>query len=270
RVHRWSTNVGRSESMRSTSYRVMALAAMAAVALVACGGGSSPGPSVPPGSQPATSATATPGTASSSPASVPGQNPVPVESTPPGDIPDTTRFVAYRSANGHFTLKVPEGWSRTTTSSSVNFTDKLNSITAEWSKASSAPTPSSARSKEVPKLRRTVPAFSLKHIIDCAPSCTIPYTTGPIVLNLPSTHAVARELYRFYHAGDDETFALRGVTLLVEPGEIVAVVGPSGSGKSTLLSCLAGLDEPDGGHVVVAGLRITRRPEAVRAALRAR
>jgi putative ABC transport system ATP-binding protein len=82
--------------------------------------------------------------------------------------------------------------------------------------------------------------------------------------------AEARELYRFYHAGDDETFALRGVTLVVGPGEIVAVVGPSGSGKSTLLSCLAGLDEPDGGHVVVAGRRITRRPEAARAALRAR
>jgi len=82
--------------------------------------------------------------------------------------------------------------------------------------------------------------------------------------------AEARELYRFYHAGDDETFALRGVTVTVGPGEIVAVVGPSGSGKSTLLSCLAGLDEPDGGHVVVAGRRITRRPEAVRAALRAR
>src|SRR5437588_11832470 len=53
-------------------------------------------------------------------------------------------------------------------------------------------------------------------------------------------------------------------------GEMVAVLGPSGSGKWTRLSCLAGLDEPDGGHVVVAGRRITRRPEAVRAALRAR
>jgi putative ABC transport system ATP-binding protein len=80
----------------------------------------------------------------------------------------------------------------------------------------------------------------------------------------------AHELYRFFHAGDEETFALRGVSLAVEPGEMVAVVGPSGSGKSTLLSCLAGLDEPDGGHVVVAGRRITRRPEAIRAALRAR
>jgi putative ABC transport system ATP-binding protein len=80
----------------------------------------------------------------------------------------------------------------------------------------------------------------------------------------------ACELYRFFHAGDDETFALRGVSLTVEAGEMVAVVGPSGSGKSTLLACLAGLDEPDGGYVVVAGQRITRRQEATRAALRAR
>jgi putative ABC transport system ATP-binding protein len=80
----------------------------------------------------------------------------------------------------------------------------------------------------------------------------------------------ARNLYRFFHAGDDESFALRGVSLRVAAGELAVVVGPSGSGKSTLLACLAGLDEPNGGFVVVAGERLTRRPESVRARLRAR
>jgi len=80
----------------------------------------------------------------------------------------------------------------------------------------------------------------------------------------------ARDLYRFFRAGDDETLALRGVSLTVEPGETVAVVGPSGSGKSTLLSCLAGLDEPAGGMVSVGGERISHRPEAERARTRAR
>ena len=80
----------------------------------------------------------------------------------------------------------------------------------------------------------------------------------------------AHELYRFFHAGDDEALALRGVSLAVAPGEVVAVTGPSGSGKSTLLACLAGLDEPDGGTVSIDGERLSRRPEEERAAVRAR
>ena len=80
----------------------------------------------------------------------------------------------------------------------------------------------------------------------------------------------ASSLYRFYHAGEEETLALQGVSLTVGRGELVAVVGPSGSGKSTLLACLAGLDEPDGGCVLIEGERLSRRPEPERAALRAR
>jgi putative ABC transport system ATP-binding protein len=80
----------------------------------------------------------------------------------------------------------------------------------------------------------------------------------------------ATDLYRFFHADDDEIFALRGVSMHVDAGEIVAIHGPSGSGKSTLLHCLAGLDEPDAGTVVVAGQRLTRRPDTARARLRAR
>jgi putative ABC transport system ATP-binding protein len=79
----------------------------------------------------------------------------------------------------------------------------------------------------------------------------------------------AASLYRFFQAGDDETLALQGVSLTVDTGELVAVTGPSGSGKSTLLACLAGLDEPDGGSVHIAGQRMSRRGEEERAALRA-
>jgi putative ABC transport system ATP-binding protein len=79
----------------------------------------------------------------------------------------------------------------------------------------------------------------------------------------------AFELYRFYHTGDEEIMALRGVDLTLERGEFAALVGPSGSGKSTLLACLVGLDEPDGGRVELLGQRVTRRPEAARARLRA-
>ncbi|TPK85744.1 ABC transporter ATP-binding protein [Mesorhizobium sp. B2-4-13] len=79
----------------------------------------------------------------------------------------------------------------------------------------------------------------------------------------------AHELYRFFHIGDDETAALRGVSFHLSAGEIVALVGPSGSGKSTLLSCVTGLDEPDGGYVEVGGSRLTRRPETERTRIRA-
>lgn len=80
----------------------------------------------------------------------------------------------------------------------------------------------------------------------------------------------AHDLYRFFHVGDEETAALRGVSVTVARGETVAVMGPSGSGKSTLLNCLTGLDEPDAGMVTIDGKRMSRRPEYERARLRAR
>jgi putative ABC transport system ATP-binding protein len=80
----------------------------------------------------------------------------------------------------------------------------------------------------------------------------------------------AREIYRFYHSGDEEVKALRGVDVRIEAGEMVVFIGPSGSGKSTLLMCLAGLDEPDGGEVLVLDERITRRDEKFKSELRSR
>lgn len=80
---------------------------------------------------------------------------------------------------------------------------------------------------------------------------------------------VATELYRFFHVGDEEIKALRGVDFALQRGEIVALMGPSGSGKSTLLACLAGLDDPDGGTVQAMTVAISRKPEAEKMRLRA-
>jgi putative ABC transport system ATP-binding protein len=64
------------------------------------------------------------------------------------------------------------------------------------------------------------------------------------------------------------TPALRGASVSVQAGEILAVMGPSGSGKSTLLHCLAGILAPDAGEVWFAGRRIDALGEAERSALR--
>jgi putative ABC transport system ATP-binding protein len=65
-----------------------------------------------------------------------------------------------------------------------------------------------------------------------------------------------------------ETPALRGASVSVTAGEILAVMGPSGSGKSTLLHCLAGILTPDSGEIWFDGRRIDAMGEAERSALR--
>ncbi|MFE9205896.1 ABC transporter ATP-binding protein [Micromonospora sp. NPDC007230] len=62
-----------------------------------------------------------------------------------------------------------------------------------------------------------------------------------------------RDVHRTHGAGPAAVHALRGVSLTVGAGELVAVMGPSGSGKSTLLALAGGLDRPTGGEVLVEG-----------------
>src|SRR5918998_6176611 len=63
----------------------------------------------------------------------------------------------------------------------------------------------------------------------------------------------ATDLHRRYGEGEAAVDALAGVDVQFEPGRFAAIMGPSGSGKSTLMHCLAGLDRPTRGEVVIDG-----------------
>src|ERR1700719_3064784 len=88
----------------------------------------------------------------------------------------------------------------------------------------------------------------------------------PAVAAAPGTAKIieARDLFLSF----GQTPALRGASLGVRPGEIVAVMGPSGSGKSTLLHCLAGILVPGQGQVWFGGQRLDTLSDDRRSALR--
>ncbi len=77
----------------------------------------------------------------------------------------------------------------------------------------------------------------------------------------PEPIATARGLTKVYGSGEAQVHALRGIDVDLARGELTAIMGPSGSGKSTLMHCLAGLDRPTEGTVVVDGLEVSSMSE---------
>jgi putative ABC transport system ATP-binding protein len=83
-------------------------------------------------------------------------------------------------------------------------------------------------------------------------------TTAPTAASSAEPVVTATDLTRRYGEGDTAVDALRGVSLQVRRGELLAVMGPSGSGKSTLMHILAGLDRPTTGEVTIAGTELSK------------
>jgi hypothetical protein len=146
---------------QKVSRDVAVLSASAVTVLLAGCGSSGPAASTTPSAGISTSAAASPSAAA--PVTT-AQAPIPAESNPPGDIPDTTVYVPYRSAAAHAVIKVPEGWARQDRATGSTFVSNLNLITIGSLPMSSAPTVATARSITVPSLSRSALAFRLKSV----------------------------------------------------------------------------------------------------------
>ena len=194
--------------MRNASTVTGRLVVLAAAGL--CASACSSGPVSTPAPQAASATGASSSAAASSPT---GTAPAGTETPPPGDIPDSTVYVAYRAGPGQYEVKVPEGWARTASPAGVSFTDKLNTITIQTSRAA-APTMASARA-EVPVIRRSVHGFALAGL------STVSRPAGTAVLIRysadsqpdPVTGKVYTdgiERYEFYRNGTEAVLTLAG------------------------------------------------------------
>ncbi|WP_037500128.1 hypothetical protein [Solirubrobacter soli] len=127
------------------------------------------------------------------------------ENSPPGDIPDNQAFVAYAPPHAGYSVKVPEGWARTTADGATSFTDKLNTVTLEAGDATSAPTVADAK--------RTAPAKARVSLVKrtSGPAVRITYlaqSRPDPVTGKARTNAVER--YLFFHAGREAILTLSG------------------------------------------------------------
>ena len=142
-------------------------------------------------------------------------NPNAKEKSPPGDIPDSTAFVPYTLPGGGFSVKVPEGWSRTGSGKQVTFTSNLNSVTIAGRPAQGALTTQGVKQSELPALARTLKNFKLVSVTTIARSrqtaVRIRYIArgqaNPVTGKAPLDGA---ERYLFIHNGKEAVVTLAG------------------------------------------------------------
>src|SRR3954454_11333665 len=87
---------------------------------------------------------------------------------------------------------------------------------------------------------------------------------------IPAQLIEMHDLTRVYQLGPQEIYALRGIDLVISPGEYVAIMGPSGSGKSTLMNIIGCLDRPTAGRYLLDGVPVESMTEDELAAIRNR
>jgi hypothetical protein len=176
-----------------------ALAAGAAVlALTAAGcGSSSPAPSASGGGHAKT------------------VNPNAPEVSPAGDIPDNQAFVAYSPPAAGYSVKVPEGWARTSSGAVTSFTDKLNRIQMQVVPAKVALSTADARRTELPKLAKRVAGYQAGTVSSVTRKAGMAvrmtyFARSPVDAVTGKSHTEAVERYVFFHNGNDVVLTLSG------------------------------------------------------------
>ena len=137
------------------------------------------------------------------------------EVNPPGDIPDNQAYVAYAPPGGGFSVKVPEGWSRSTAGGAVVFTDKLNAIRLETKAAQVPLTARDARQTELPKLASSVSGFHPGNVTTVARKAGTAVRMTYLAKANPDpvtgkAGVDAVERYVFFHNGKDVILTLSG------------------------------------------------------------